>query len=643
MSRLRYMALSCLLLITGGLYAQQNEITNIKHALPAITDSMKYVDALNRLSACYIPCQLDSSGAYAIAANTIATSIGYEKGRRNALRGLGRYYSLRPHRYLSFLFYGKALEASRAAGDSAGVVAALMNIGNYYQYQGNHPAAQYYVSKALKVAWDQHLDSLRAWVLINYYMINAADTSVLPVAQKALQQAVALTSQYNDDLGSLYVKLFLAHETLRAGNAPAAEAQLKGVIATADHLGLNYIAMYACTQLAGYLIWQKRTDSLQYQQQSLNYAVAGGYTGLMLPAITTLFNWYQQQRDSLRAAGYSQLALQVMQQQQEDIQEGEADYLSYVFGDELMDSLRTQYQLQHAKLQQGKSNNYFWYYQVIIITAIAMLLAVLLLYFVRAYRLSRMNAASMAVLREEIRKSNKALQESDDFKNKLISMIAHDFRTPLHNIVNITGFIEEEALTVTDAADMILQVETSAAATLTVFEEILAWIRTQLSGFVYRPGIFLLSDMIDTTVNNLHHLLAEKDIQVQKEIPDAITVSADYEMLQFIHRNFLHNAIKFSPQHSTITVTAIREKEWLQVAFKDAGTGIDTTVLSRLFSWNSQAEQQERPGKGAGVALIICKDFIEKMGGTISANNNQDRGSTFFYRLPQAKKMVLRK
>jgi signal transduction histidine kinase len=633
---MRHAGLCCLLFLSKTLCGQHNDITAIKHALSGISDSTKYVDALNRLSVLYIPCQLDSSGGYAKMANDIADRIHYPKGHREALRGLGRYYSLRPHRYLSFLFYDNALTASRAAGDSVGVAVSLMNIGTYYQYQGKHAEAQNYLNKALKVTWVAGLDSVRAWVLVNYYLVNAGDTASLAFAQKALQQAVVLTNRYQDRLGMLYVKLFEAHEDLRAGAIKKAEEGLKYVIEQADSAGLNYVAMYACAQLTGYRIWQRKADSLLYQQQSVNYAVAGGYTGLMLPVVTTLFNWYQHKKDARHAAQYSRMALHIMQQQQEDMQAGEADYLAYAFGDELMDSLRMQHQAQHEQLEFANTINHFWYYQLLIISAIAVLLVILLTYFIRAYRLSHVNTASMATLQEEIRKGNKALQDSDDFKNKLISMIAHDFRTPLHSIVNITGFIDKKTITVTEAAEMILEVEQTATTTLGVFEEILRWIRTQLSGFVYRPEIFSLTDMIGAIAQNLQHLLAEKKIQLVTAIPEGTTVLADFEMLQFIHRNFIHNAIKFSPPNGVITIKAIRNDGWITVSFIDEGSGIDAVVLPLLFAWNSKAYEQERSGKGAGLALIICKDFMDKMGGEINAQNNVQQGSTFYYRLPES-------
>ncbi|WP_420978971.1 ATP-binding protein [Chitinophaga sp. 30R24] len=588
----------------------------------------------------YLPCQLDSSGWYAKAANELSIRIHDGKGQREAMHNLGRYYTLRPHNYLAFLFYDNALTASRAAGDSTGVVLSLLNMGNCYQYQGQHAEAQRFVNRALKVAWKSGLDSLRAWVLTQYYIINNADSNLQVIARKALQQAMAIHQRYHSQMGLLYTRLFKAHEALLAGQTAMAEQILHEVIPAADSAGFNYISMYACVQLAGYHSWQQQPDSLQLRRKAVEYAVAGGYAGLLLPVVNGLYDWCIQHHQSADAAKYSRIALQIIQQQQEDLQAGEADYLSYTFGNEWMDSLRQEHQSQSRLLQHNITTNRFWYLQLALITAIALLLATLLMYFIRAYRLSHMNVASMAILREEIGKGNLVLQDSDDFKNKLISVIAHDFRTPLHNIVNITGFIDGKTLTVPEAAEMIVEVEQTASATLKMFEDILKWIRTQLSGFTYHPESLLLSAMISTAEQSQHRDLIAKGIRLRIDIPVGTTVLADYEMLQFVHRNFLHNAIKFSPGNSTITISAIRKNNGIMVAFSDEGPGIDAMVLPKLFAWSRKAYEQERSSKGAGLALIICKDFMDKMKGKIWAENNAQRGSTFYYQLPDAQPTV---
>ncbi|SEA70096.1 Histidine kinase-, DNA gyrase B-, and HSP90-like ATPase [Chitinophaga terrae (ex Kim and Jung 2007)] len=312
----------------------------------------------------------------------------------------------------------------------------------------------------------------------------------------------------------------------------------------------------------------------------------------------------------------------------------EADYLSYFFGSKLLESLLQEYHVHSPLLAGTGYNDRFVYYQVILILVIIVLVACLITAIIRLYKLSDPRMLSMEQWQQETERSNMALKENDDFKNKLLSMIAHDFRTPLHNIVSITGFVNERVLTPAEATAMIGQVDKTAAHTLQLFEEISKWVRTQLSGFSYQPEVLQVRELLLETVESLKTTLEEKEIKLLLDVPLNHAVQADYEMLQFVHRNFLHNAVKFSPDNGVIRIhTSVNEKG-TTVYFTDEGSGIDGNILKGLFEWRHLSKDPDRVGKGAGIALIICKDFIEKMGGDIGAFNNEDEGSTFFYRLP---------
>lgn len=615
--------------------AQHKEIGRIKSQLPHIGDSVTYVDALNRLAAVYQACQLDSCGRYASMARDMAVRIGYASGKARALRNLGNYYALRPHRYLSYLFYNDALDESRKAGDSVNVSQVLMNIGIYHYFTGKFASANEYVTQSLKLTHELKEDSLHALGLGNYYAINYTDSSNLTAATRALQEATTLAERYRDIRELLYIRLLLANEDYLAERFEAAKQRVRQVLDTAIREGFEYYAMRASMELSEYKSRLREPDSLVYLQDAVTHAVTGGYVGLLLPQVTQLYHYFQQKKDTLQAARYSRIALNIMQQQQDDMQQGEMDYIAYSLQDQTLDSLKMQSDLQKTALQKTRLAQRYWQYLFIFVVAIIMLLMVLTWFLLRSYRSSRLRSVRLARVKTEIVAANEVLKKNDDFKNKLISLIAHDFRTPLYNIIDITGFVNEDILTPEDAAGMVMEVEQTATATLTVFEEILSWMRTQLSGFVYRPHSFVLTDMLEVSARNVQHLLREKNIRLELRIPSGLTVQGDFEMLQFVHRNFLHNAIKFSPENSTITIMAIRKNGYVEVFFRDQGPGIDPVVLPGLFTYDSESYAHQRTGKGAGLALIICRDFIDKMNGDAGAVNNDHGGSTFFYRVPE--------
>jgi signal transduction histidine kinase len=139
--------------------------------------------------------------------------------------------------------------------------------------------------------------------------------------------------------------------------------------------------------------------------------------------------------------------------------------------------------------------------------------------------------------------------------------------------------------------------------------------------------------MIGEALQALKEGCEEKSLQIDMQLPEDILLLADREMLQFVHRNLLHNAVKFSLTTGTIYIFATKQNGTLTVSFKDEGKGIQPEVLARIF------EYQDIPNNngGAGLALIICKDFMDKMNGTIQAVNNPDKGCTFSYTLPVIK------
>ncbi|RBL92629.1 sensor histidine kinase [Chitinophaga flava] len=617
------------------LQGQHKEIDRLKALLPHVKDSVAYVNALNRLAVLYQACQLDSCGHYASRAREVATRINYPSGKARALRNLGNYYAFRPHHYLSYLFYNDALEESRHAGDSISVSQVLMSIGIYHQYTGKHTSANDYIHQSLQLTRQLKQDSLHALGLASYYTVNYADPVLQSAATAALKEATALARRFHDTRELLYINLLLVNEDFAAGRFEIADHLLRQVIDTALKEGYTYFAMYGSLQLAAYKSWLHQADSIKYQQDAVSYGVAGGYAGLLLPQVTQLYQYFQQKKDTLQAARYSRIALNIMQQRQDDMQQGEMDYIAYSLQDQMLDSLKMQSALQQTALQKTRLAQHYWQYLFIFIVVIILLLLVLTYYLIRSYRSSRLRSQRLARIRTEISAANEVLKTNDDFKNKLISLIAHDFRTPLYNIIDITGFVNEDILTPEDAAGMVMEVEHTATATLKVFEEILSWMRTQLSGFVYRPRSFGLTDMLGASVQSIQHLVREKNIRLLIHIPEGMTIQGDFEMLQFIHRNFLHNAIKFSPENGAITITAIRRSDFVEVTFRDEGPGIDPVILPGLFTYSSDGYTKKRYGKGAGLALIICRDFIDKMSGEAGAANNEEGGSTFFYRVPE--------
>jgi len=117
-------------------------------------------------------------------------------------------------------------------------------------------------------------------------------------------------------------------------------------------------------------------------------------------------------------------------------------------------------------------------------------------------------------------------------------------------------------------------------------------------------------------------------------IPGTVDVLAQSEMLLFVTRNILSNALRHTPDGGRIVISAIKEEDGTNAVVRvaDSGSGIPPNLLPHLFD----KERADRASGGSGLALIICHEMIERMNGRIWANNNPEGGASFCYSLPLA-------
>lgn len=624
-----------LLCLVFHAHGQFRAISRERGSLPGITDSAHYVDALNRLAGLYQPHHLDSSLFYVTKAREIANRLEYDKGKADVLKNLGNYYSLRANSYLSYRFYVDALQAYEALGDSVSICHLYTNIGVYYKFDGQRARAVHYINRAMDMGSRLSNDSVYAPVLTYYYSVHNADSTKADSCRWALTTAHNIAARHHDERTLLNNSLYEAHQMLTDGDIAGGKQRLRNIMDSAVQLGYNYMGMHASAQLAAYKSLYKEADSMSYYAKAVQLGLAGDYSEVMMPFITKLYSWYSHGRRTDSAAYYGRLMLDILEKQEEDRAQGELDYAAYLRQSQELTSLQLQHSLQQQELDKKNLESRNRRFFLVSLTVLLALMALLLIKVYRSYRQSLRNSAVLADKYREVADINGRLHSQDDFQNKLISLIAHDFRSPLINIIEITDVLKSSSVSLPEATGMITRVESSSRDILQTFENILQWIRSQLAGFTYAPAAWQLSLLIQDALKSAAYLIERQSIRVVINIPDNLMVMADREMLQFVHRNFIHNAVKFSPNGGVLGISAAAQGGIIKLSVTDEGPGIPEERLPELFDYR-QAPHHRDKKQGAGLALIICKDFIDKMGGQVLAINNNGKGATLSYILSQA-------
>jgi signal transduction histidine kinase len=146
-----------------------------------------------------------------------------------------------------------------------------------------------------------------------------------------------------------------------------------------------------------------------------------------------------------------------------------------------------------------------------------------------------------------------------------------------------------------------------------------------------------MGGLVHEVMETLRPVAAEKAIALDATIPEAsILVWADRDKINQVLMNLIGNAIKFTPAHGTVTVSASRNgNDDVQVSVSDAGPGIAPEEKEKIFDKFYQvAEVDGVKPKGTGLGLAICKALVELHGGRIWVDSEMNRGSTFYFTLP---------
>jgi K+-sensing histidine kinase KdpD len=267
---------------------------------------------------------------------------------------------------------------------------------------------------------------------------------------------------------------------------------------------------------------------------------------------------------------------------------------------------------------------------LILFTAVA-IIGVILYYLLR---LKQKHSAALEKLNEMMRSENAELETNQEFNNRLISILAHDFRQPLGVLKTLATLLKDSSLDQEEIKQLIESMDSSSTISLEIFENILQWIKRQLSGFTYEYQPLLLKPLIDEAILPLMPLMQSCNLTLNNKVDPNTVIHGDKELIQFINRNLIHNAIKFTPDFSTITIYSSTTDQKNIVSVKDEGKGISVEKMEYLFDFKKELKYGSEKEKGAGVALIICKDFIQKINGEIWVENADEKGAIFNYSLP---------
>lgn len=241
---------------------------------------------------------------------------------------------------------------------------------------------------------------------------------------------------------------------------------------------------------------------------------------------------------------------------------------------------------------------------------------------------------------ENLLQLNHQLKELIATKDKLLSIIAHDLRSPFNGILGFSELVYKtlRKCKIEQSEEYIKLINSTARNTLNLLDNLLAWSRIQTGIFEFKPQKLVLQEVIQEVIEILKTNAKIKNISIRYFQSEEIIIYADPNMLQTILRNMVSNSIKFTNTGGHIEIHANHNPKHVEIIVKDNGVGMSQETMANLFKIDGNPST---PGtaneRGSGIGLILCKEFVEKQGGKIMVKSELGKGSEFKFTLPLCK------
>lgn len=562
---------------------------------------------------------------------------------------IGAIYHRQTYYERAIEFYLKALSHYEALNDSASIATAYNNIGTVMRHQGEYDKALDYYLRALDIYGKVGSSSQ---VATSYYNIGVIylDRQLYDKALEYYEKTLDIRKETGDKSGMATCLQVMGAVYRRLNQLEKALSYYQESLVLARQLGdKNLMGIDLVTIGNLVLTMGDLEQAAVYLKQGLSVASEGGARHIAVDAYYGLSELYERQGDyksalehyrhyaamddSIYDADRARQVAELQRKYETEQLEGEINLLN-------LDNQRKDAEIRrrHEELAKQRAMAY----SMITIFVVVLIFSILL------YRQYSQKKRANVLLE----KQNLQLIEQQDLlsaqrdelellnatKDKFFAIIAHDLRNPLTALLSTTRSLSDgiQLLSKNETKLHMTMLNKSAQRLFNLVENLLQWAVSQTEVMRHKQEKINLSTIVNDVLLLFGADADAGDISISNEIDSDITVSTDSDMLRVVLRNLIGNAIKFSDEGGVVSIKAGAHDDTVEVSITDSGIGISEDERETLFQIDAKASSgRGSRDKGTGLGLILCKEFVSKMGGRIWVDSEVERGSTFRFTIPR--------
>jgi signal transduction histidine kinase len=230
----------------------------------------------------------------------------------------------------------------------------------------------------------------------------------------------------------------------------------------------------------------------------------------------------------------------------------------------------------------------------------------------------------------------KSVEELDQFKTGVLTLLAHEARTPLNSLIGPAEMLMSEDQMDAEERRLLVEMVYSAAKRLHRFFENAMLLSALKSGkWQLHPAPAELCNVVREAIGEAAPAAAERRVKIEPQFEAGPTICLDRREIKRVLAAILDNAVRFSPPNACVGVRVWRHNGDVCVSVSDRGKGIDPDYLPHVFEELSDPDIDHH-SQGQGLSLAIARHVVQQHNGTISVENAGGAGATFTVRLPEA-------
>ncbi len=554
----------------------------------------------------------------------------------NALYMLGRVHESMSEFEIALPYFLSLLDLASTTGYEQGVANAHHGMGNVYALlKQNEQALEHYIEAQRLFAELGDRIMLGKIVHNSGYVYEQMERYKSALDQYAV--ALEIGTETNDQSGISFSLHCIGRVHRKAGQYQQALPFLKHALEIRRRIDLNWGVASTLEEIGTVSAASGDFESaITYTREALDLAVKIGARQKVRDCHETLSRVYA-------ATGRFEEALHHYQ-----LFKTEEDEILNARSAEMITEMRVQYEtdkkarenellMANSEIQEEKIRR-----QSIVSWSVSLGLAVVMLLLLltiranlqkkRAYAQLQQRNDKIALQARALSDANEKLLQLDLFKRSITAMIVHDLKNPLGAIINATRNSDDHG------QQMINQ---SGRLMLNLVMNILDVQKYETIGMKPDLESSNMLSLAQHAIDQVQFLLLEKNIRLEVEIAEWLTVDVDRAITGRVLVNLLTNAIKYSPQSSTIKIVgALANDVQARVEVRDSGGGIKDDEKELVFEMNRQSSPLSSGRVGStGVGLTFCRMAIEAHGGKIGVVSERGEGATFWFTVDQSEKV----